>query len=223
MNNKDSIIGRFKSLIQKFYLNLRKKKYKRTGKLPLEALTRSKDEDYTDYMKTQFNRTLTKIGKDASFRYNEIIEAFLKVVSRRPGRVLCVGCRNPYELDAFEKIGSEKVQGIDLVSVDPRITVMDMGNMKFNDDAFDLVYSADSLEHSYDISQAAREFCRVVKSGGHIAISVPINYKPSHLERWDVKNSEGLLAFFRPNVKNASLLWQEVSPGHLHVIFEILK
>lgn len=217
------IVRKFKSLIRRFYLYLKKNKYRRAGKLSLKELTEFKNGNYADYIKAQLNRTLTKVGKDASFRYDEVIKAFFKVSSNHRGRVLCVGCRNTYELDAFEKAGFEKVQGIDLVSTDPRITVMDMGNMKFSDNTFDLLYSGDSLEHSYEISRAASEFCRVVRSGGHIAVEVPINYKPNQVDRWDVKNLEGLLAFFRPHTKEVLPLWQEVSPERLKVIFEIVK
>jgi len=223
MNNKKSIIKKIQSLIRKLSVSFKKKKYKKTGKLPLQELIGDRDEKYADYAKAQVNRTLTKIDKDASFRYGQIIQEFLKIKPNHQGRVLCVGCRNVYELNAFEKAGFEKVQGIDLVSIDPRITVMDMGDMKFNDNTFDLVYSGDSLEHSYDINQTAGEFCRVVKSGGHIAIETPINYQANQVDRWDVKNLDGLLAFFRPYVKNVSCLWQEVSQEHIKVIFEIIK
>lgn len=214
---------RFHNLTKRTKAKLKTVKHKRKGKLSVEGLGNDNDEEHKEYIKAQIDKTLTKIDKDASFRYGKMIEEFLKISPKNKGKVLCVGCRNAYELDAFEKVGFEKVQGIDLVSVDPRITVMDMDDMKFENDTFDLIYSGDSLEHSYDIEKAAHQFCRVVRSGGHIAIDTPVNFPTGKVDRWDLKSVNGLMSLFRPHAKEILLLWKEVSPQHIRVILKVIK
>ena len=50
--------------------------------------------------------------------------------------------------------------GIDLVSPDPDILVMDMHDMSFEDAVFDAVYASHSLEHAYDVGSGCRRRSR---------------------------------------------------------------
>jgi len=190
----------------------------------LNKLSRDGSKDYQKYLSSQVHKTITKIDKDPGFRYKRLIKELLKVCAGTKIEVLCVGCRNHYELDAFERAGFEKVVGIDLVSVDSRITVMDMHDMKFADNSFDVIYSADSLEHAFDIERVAREFCRVVRNNGYLVIQMPTNIpQVNEIDRWDIRDLNNLSKLFRGDVKSISIEWSRVESKSLSVIFSVKK
>ena len=113
-------------------------------------------------------------------------------------RVLCVGCRNAYELDRVESLGYGPVTGIDLHSVDPRILVMDMHEMAFEDSSFDLVLSSHSLEHAKVPEMAGSEIRRVTRPGGIIIVEVPIYYGTFDADLWDYRSPERVVALLEP-------------------------
>ena len=192
-------------------------------KKTLMSLGKEKDNTYNDYLKAQVNKTVLKLNKDASFRYKIVIEEILKSFTAEKKDVLCVGCRNVFELDAFENAGFSGVKGIDIQSIDSRILIMDMGKMSFKDNVFNIIYSGDALEHSYDIDQALSEFCRVVKPGGYIAIVMPINYTTDNIDRWDVKNVDNLQKKIEENVDSVTVIWQEITADCIKAIFRLMK
>jgi SAM-dependent methyltransferase len=122
-------------------------------------------------------------------------------LAETPGAaVLCVGCRNAQELDAFEQAGFARVLGVDLFSVDPRIRVMDMHDLDFESESFDLVYSCHSLEHSFDPSRATREMLRVSRPGAAFVIEVPVDFPVSITDRQDYGSARGVRSLFNPQV-----------------------
>ena len=50
---------------------------------------------------------------------------------------------------------------------------MDMHEMTFSDDSFDVVYASHSLEHSYDVERVVREIVRVARDGAVVGVEVP--------------------------------------------------
>ena len=137
-----------------------------------------------EYFEHQIGGTIGLIKKDAWFRYRFFGEYLQKrALLGEIQSMLCVGCRNAYEIDYFMSLGVSKVVGIDLVSVDSRIYCMDMHNMNFPDSHFDAVYAGDSFEHTYDVDLLAREFVRGVVPGGLIIMSVPANEETDHVDR----------------------------------------
>lgn len=195
----------------------------RLARKAVMRLGAEKNVEYHSYIKDQVGKTVTKLDKDSVHRYEWVIRVLEEVGVGRQEGVLCVGCRNAYELDAFERAGFTGVRGIDLVSIDRRILVMDMEEMEFGDNSFSVVYSGDSLEHAYNVERAAAEFCRVVKDAGYITIEMPANYETNQVDRWDVKNLAGLSALFKPHVEGLELIWQRVQEDRLKVIYRVKK
>ncbi len=200
--------------------------WRRAGRLgvrrrTLSRLGRSGDGQYATYLREQLTKTIKKLEKDSPGRYEVMIKALEELGVKDKSGVLCVGCRNGCELDAFERAGFIDVRGIDLVSTDRRILVMDMGKMEFPDNSFSVVYAGDSLEHAYDLEQAVAEFCRVVKEGGVIAVEMPIKYETNQIDRWDVGSGAGLRALFAPHVRELKTRWREEQPGRIRVIFQV--
>lgn len=65
---------------------------------------------------------------------------------------------------------------VDLYSTNPRVEEkMDIQDIQYDDDYFDLIYCSHILEHVPDDIKAMHELLRVLKPGGTAIIMVPIN------------------------------------------------
>ena len=186
----------------------------------------STSEVYTQYLDGQLKRTLQKNDNRLKDRTVHFIEKLNQLADVPNATVLTVGCRNHTELDHFIRKGVKQVTGIDLYSTDDDILVMDMHNMTFADDEFDIVYSSHSLEHAYDVEKVAGEFVRVCKPDGIIAIEMPINFEPRGADLIDIGDIDTLSALFSPHIK--TILWHEqhtgkTGQGAITAIFRINK
>ncbi len=68
--------------------------------------------------------------------------------------------------------------------------LMDYSQLKFGNDTFDAIYTQESLVHSTNIQQTLKEFYRVLKNGGKIALfeySMAEDGKFSPEELWTIK------------------------------------
>jgi len=150
--------------------------------LTLRRLGREQPSDYRDYLAIQLKRTLSKRETDPGVGAVTLIDT---VAAQQPegGSVLCVGCRNALELDRFHERGFDAVVGIDVFSQREDILVMDMHDMTFSDESFDVVYASHSLEHSYDADRVAREIVRVARGGGVVGVEVPVRGQASAADR----------------------------------------
>lgn len=100
--------------------------------------------------------------------------------------ILIVGCANPESIEIWEDRGFKNVTGIDISNHWPdRILKMDMQDLKFEEEKFNLVMFSHSLEHAYNFYDALYEADRVLKPGGYIAIEVPISFHPDKFDRFD--------------------------------------
>jgi SAM-dependent methyltransferase len=150
--------------------------------LTLRRLSREQPSDYRNYLSIQLKRTLSKRETDPGVGAVTLINT---VAAEQPsgGSVLCVGCRNALELDRFREHGFADVVGIDVFSQREDILVMDMHDMTFSDDSFDVVYASHSLEHSYDVQRVAREITRVARDGAVVGVEVPVRGQASAADR----------------------------------------
>ena len=179
--------------------------------LELRRLGRSRPVEYRDYLATQLKRTLSKSetdpGAGAVRLIDEVVEA-----AEAGGSVLCIGCRNTLELDRFHARGFEHVVGIDLFSQREDILVMDMHDMSFEDDSFDVVYASHSLEHSYDVERVASEVVRVGRREGVVGIEVPVRTQQSAADRVVFSGLDHLRGVFGSHVGD-ELLGEEAAPN----------
>ena len=86
-------------------------------------------------------------------------------------KVLCPGPRNEAELLLLRLNGfkGKNLEAIDLFSYSPTITVMDMNDLQYADDSFDVYYSSAVIKYSPDIRKTVAESVRVTKPGGIMA------------------------------------------------------
>jgi SAM-dependent methyltransferase len=98
-------------------------------------------------------------------------------------RLLIVGPRNVHELLVAWTRGYawDRIEAIDLYSTNPKIAVMNMEKMSFEDARFDAVSMANTLSYADDTRTALAEVARVLKPGGRYAFSA--TYDPDG-SRW---------------------------------------
>lgn len=178
--------------------------------LVLRRLGKRHPPDYRDYLATQLRRTLSKRETDPGAGAVALIN---RVAEEQPsgGAVLCVGCRNALELDRFRARGFDDVVGIDVFSQRADILVMDMHEMSFPDDSFDVVYASHALEHSYDAERVVREVGRVARDGAVVGVEVPVRAQASAADRLVFSGLEELRALFEPLI-GEELLAEEQPP-----------
>jgi hypothetical protein len=68
-------------------------------------------------------------------------------------KILVVGSRNEAELMLLDAYGFRDSEAIDLFSYSPRIKVMDMNEMSYQDNHFDIYYSSYVIKYSPDIKK----------------------------------------------------------------------
>jgi SAM-dependent methyltransferase len=178
--------------------------------LSLRRLRKSKPPDYRDYLAVQLRRTLTKRETDPGVGAVTLIN---RVAEQQPtrGAVLCVGCRNALELDRFRARGFEGVVGIDVFSQRADIIVMDMHQMSFAEDSFDVVYASHVLEHSYDVERVVSEIARVARDGAVVGVEVPVRVQASAADRILFSGLDELRRAFQPHIGH-ELLAEEQPP-----------
>ena len=89
-------------------------------------------------------------------------------------RVLSIGPRNENELFHLMAYGFDirNIEAIDLVSNSPLVTVMDMHDLQYPDDSFDVVISGWTLPYSKEPKRALAEKTRVLKPGGLLCVGL---------------------------------------------------
>jgi SAM-dependent methyltransferase len=178
--------------------------------LTLRRLRKSRPPEYRDYLATQLKRTLSKRETDPGAGAVRLIDEVAAAHSSG-GSVLCVGCRNALELDRFRDRGFADVIGIDVFSQRADILVMDMHDMTFDDDSFDIVYASHSLEHSYDVDRVANEVVRVARDGAVVGVEVPVRTRRSSADRVVFSGIDELRGVFASHV-GEEVLAEEDAP-----------
>jgi SAM-dependent methyltransferase len=178
--------------------------------LALRRLRDHRPPDYRDYLGIQLRRTLSKRETDPGVGAVTLINRVAD--EGNGGKVLCVGCRNGLELDRFRARGFKDVTGIDVFSQRDDIRVMDMHEMTFPDNSFDVVYASHSLEHAYDLRRVAEEIVRVAREGAVVGVEVPVRVQASTADRIVFSGLDELRRVFEPHVEAESLA--EEQPPH---------
>lgn len=92
-------------------------------------------------------------------------------------KVLLIGPRNEAEIFTFlgNGFGRKTLFSIDLFSYSPLINIMDMHNLKFADNEFDIVYAGWVISYSENRTKAISEMLRVTRPGGVVGITATLS------------------------------------------------
>ena len=183
----------FKRIASKFF-HISQKKASRQER-ELDARVKC-DKAHREYLHLQLRRALSKKGVDTSKRSIHLIDRLREKADISNSKVLCIGCRSVDEINYFKSVGAKEVLGIDLFSETEEIMLMDMHDMTFEDNSFDVIFSCHSLEHARDYKEVVAEFVRVAKNGSIFVIEVPVNYETRGADLWDFKSVDNLKEIF---------------------------
>ena len=194
----------------------------------LNHLVQSPSPEYRDYLDMQIRRSLSKKDRSLQIRTQQFVDKIASLVDLSTCNVLCIGCRNMNEINYFQKKGAKKTIGIDLYSENAAILVMDMHDMLFPDNEFDLIFSSHSLEHAYDVGKVVSEMVRVARASATISIEAPINFEPRGADRHDFGNLNNLHDLFKPYLNDVLFTEMQAGPtesrlGYMRTIFTINK
>jgi SAM-dependent methyltransferase len=148
----------------------------------------------------------------------------------RDAKVLCIGPRNEAEILLLSLYGYplRNITGVDLFTYSPLIRAMDMHNLDFPDDSFDIVYSAWTLKYSFDLPRACSEIVRVAKPSGVVVTGFSHTSEiTAEVGSPMARGLDELLNSFSPHV--GWVFWQEVAPtgkdgvSEVSVIFRVRK
>jgi len=181
----------------------------------LTARLRVKRSPNREVLFKQIDRNLQHRNLDNAIIHSHRMLAVLWKIAPRTNRVLSVGSCNLLEIYAFKGYGFDDIRGVDLLPAqnDPGfIQVMDMHDLKFAENSFDILYCSGAFHCSYDPRRLAQEFVRVLADRGLVCITVPVNYVTTDVYRVDPGSLEGLRGFFAPHA--GEVVWEEVVPGN---------
>jgi hypothetical protein len=135
----------------------------------------------------------------------------IRGVDFEKARLLCVGPRNEAEVLLLRLYGFRRgnIEAIDLFSYSPRIKLMDMNDLKYPNDHFDVYYSSAVIKYSPDIHRSIEESIRVTRDGGLMVFGfmfgMPTNLIPTGSEL-----SGGVADLLRLyGAKVDTVFWQE--------------
>jgi SAM-dependent methyltransferase len=184
--------------------------------------------------KEKFNMMYFVRGRIESLLY-PLLSVPLVRQKMNEAKVLSIGPRNEGEILLLSKLGFKwkNIIAADLFSYSPKIIVMDMHDLQFPNNNFDIVISSWVLRYSYDIQKAVDEIIRVSKDGAVVAIG--FSWAPEKID--DVatdKASVGtrlrgglkeLFSYFGNHID--TIYWQIESSKEVHTdvctIFKIKK
>lgn len=151
--------------------------------------------------------------------------------SQKKLRLLSIGPKNEGELLMYARYGFswKNLIGVDLFSYSPKILAMDMHDMSFPDNSFDIVTSLWSIRYSYDLKKATKEIIRVAKDKAIIAVGITWNEDPVKDAGYvsQLRSLDELLDYFSGHVDKVIWRVEEESsfnsPTNMVIVFRIKK
>jgi SAM-dependent methyltransferase len=159
-------------------------------------------------------------------RNEKLLLSSMCVEDIEQSRTLIIGGRTEEEIFMFRGYGFRDVTAVDLISYSPLVVEADMHDLPFEDGSFDFIFCAYTLVYSEKPSRAAREFVRVLRDEGTVAVAV--EYTP-----WDkraeiqqallgytitpdekLENVDDILTLFKPHVKRVFVRYDAEKKKH---------
>ena len=139
--------------------------------------------------------------------YKFLFESLVEMKSIENLRVLNIGAGGPVQ-GIIESSLYNKVTSIDVDPVRKPDIVMDVTNLEFNDNSFDLVIMMEVLEHVKEPKKALSEIYRVLSHNGKLIMSTPfilgIHDEPYDYYRFTKYGLEYLLSDFKIEIQETN-------------------
>lgn len=139
--------------------------------------------------------------------YKFLLESLVEMKSIENLRVLNIGAGGPVQ-GIIESSLNKKVTSIDIDSNRNPDIVMDVTNLEFNDNSFDLVIMIEVLEHVKEPKKALSEISRVLSHNGKLIMSTPfilgIHDEPYDYYRFTKYGLEYLLSDFKIEIQETN-------------------
>ena len=133
--------------------------------------------------------------------YKFFMESLVEMKSIENLRVLNIGAGGPIQGIIELSLNTKKVTTIDIDPARKPDIVMDVTNLEFNDNSFDLVIMMEVLEHVKEPKKALSEIYRVLSDNGKLIMSTPfilgIHDEPYDYYRFTKYGLEYLLSDFK--------------------------
>jgi SAM-dependent methyltransferase len=130
-------------------------------------------------------------------------------------KLLSIGPRNENELFHLRAYGfkMENIEAIDIVTNSPLVRVMDMHDMEFDDESFDVVMSGWTLPYSRDPKRALSEKMRVLRRNGLLCVGLT-----RALE--DAQKTQELIESGATSYVSADQILEDIGPDRVEVAFK---
>lgn len=153
------------------------------SKHPKPTISYYKKSDYDTYLEDQKKESLNTTGRTQrhakSFDY---IHEKIKQYHPQAKTMLCIGCRDDYEINHFTELGYD-VMGIDLHD-SGKIIKCDMAKMYehpvLSKKKFDVIVAVDALEHCIDLEGLVKGLQLICKMGVYVVGPIREEYS-----KWD--------------------------------------
>ena len=136
------------------------------------------------------------------------MESLVEIKSMENLRVLNIGAGGPIQGIIELSLNTKKVTTIDIDPARKPDIVMDVTNLEFNDNSFDLVIMMEVLEHVKEPKKALSEIYRVLSHNGKLIMSTPfilgIHDEPYDYYRFTKYGLEYLLSDFKIEIQETN-------------------
>jgi SAM-dependent methyltransferase len=131
------------------------------------------DDYYAQWLDYNLDRTLSRTIATGRAVENLLPALVLPLRNVALEKLLVVGPRTVQELYLCWLYGYswKNISAIDLYSTNPKIAVMNMEAMTFEDATFDAIVSSNTLTYAKDLGGCFREIARVLRPGGRLAFT----------------------------------------------------
>ena len=131
------------------------------------------------------------------------IRRFQAQIMDYPKSILDIGCRSGYGTRRLKEIWPKAdIQGIDInhlcLNKAPKYCLqMDACQLNYDGDAFEWIFSCATLEHVWNVDQAAQEWMRVASKGIYVVTNLEKEPSASHYS-WTLNPFDWLNSFDYP-------------------------
>lgn len=168
------------------------------------------------YTVTQDEVQNTKGSGRRAERYYQIISLPPRDMLKE--NVLIIGGKNVVELFLAWIYGFkwENIIGIDLFSLHPKIKIMDMEKMSFEDESFDNVTMANVYGYQLDPEKCIAEISRILRPGGKLCFNSVFS-QDSVLPVYKIRVNELIAIFKKHNFEIIYHTYENNPPGVSHI------